>query len=206
MLNDLKRNWWETLVVTAAVLEVAAAATPLLTGDLQAEHLAFALAAMVIGVASAGLLIGGLALLGRNRITGSRLILAGSVPALITVAVNPLSLLAVAVVSSGLWTGNLELRAQQSNIAGAPLTIRRDRLSRWYVWVGIGAVLFAIGFGALVVGDLVDGPGNDRLTETMEGLIYFAWVLSWAAAAAAGAIGAGLGIISLSSRHRTRPI
>lgn len=200
MFNDLKRNWWEALVATTAVLGAVSAVTPLLTQDLQDEHLAFGLAFMAIGLVCAGLLIGGLALLGRNRLTGSRLILAGSVPALLT-----LSLLAVAVVSSGLWTGNLQLGAQPSDIAADAAPGPRRRLSRWYLWIATGAVLFAIGFAVLIVGDLVDGPSNDRLTETMEGLVYFAWVLSWAAAAATGAIGATLGIMSLASRHRTRP-
>ena len=207
VFNDLKRNWWEALVATTAVLgAVSAATTPLFTGDLQDEHLAFALAATVIGLVSSGLLVGGLVLLGRNRVAGSRLILAGTVPALIAVlAVNPISLLAVAVVASGLWTGNLQLGAQPADTATDAVTLTRPRMSRWYLWIAIGAVLFAIGFGALIVGDLVDGPNNDRLTETMEGLIYFAWVFSWASAAASGAIGAVLGIISLASRHRTRP-
>ena len=207
MFNDLKHNWWEALVAVTAVLGAGFAVAPLLTQDLQDEHLAFGLGVMVIGLLSSGLLVGGLMLLARNRVTGSRLIVAGNVPALVTVlAVNPMSLLAVAIVASGLWNGNLQLSARSSALAPDGGIHQRGPMSRWYLWMAIGAALFAIGFGVLIVGDLVDGPDNDRLTGTMEGLIWFAWVFSWASAAATGAIGAILGVISWASRHRTRPV
>lgn len=207
MFTNLKRNWWEALIAATSVLvAVSAILTPFLVRDLQDEHLAFGLAAMAIGLASAGLLAGGLVVLGRSRPAGSKLIVAGCVPTLMTaLALNPVSLLAVAVVAGGLWTGNLAPRTHLSGIDAGASAVTPRRRARWYLWIATGAVLFGIGFAALVVGDVADGPNNDRLTETAEGLIYFTWVLSWAGAAATGAIGAALGLITLTSRHRTRP-
>lgn len=208
MLTNLKRNWWEALVVATAVfVAVSALLTPILIRDLQGEHLAFGIAAVIVGLASAGLLIGGLRVIRRNRRLGSRLIVIGCVPTLMTVvALNPVSLLAVAVVAGGLWTGNLEFRPRHGGLdVEATGAVPRRRGTRWYLWIVAGVVLFGIGFASLLIGDMADGPGNDGLTGTAEGLIYFTWVLSWAAAAATGVIGVTLGFINLATRHRTRP-
>lgn len=207
MFTNLKRNWWEALVAATAVLvAVSALLTPFLVPDLRGEHLGFGIATMVVGLVSAGVLAGGILTLRRNRSRGSKLIVAGCVPTLMTVlALNPISLLAVAVVAGGLWTGNLAFTAPTTDTDVGTAAIAPRRQMRWYLWITAGAVLFGVGLAALFVGDLVDGPNNDRLTETVEGLIYFTWILSWAAAAATGGIGLTLGIIKLAARHRTRP-
>ncbi len=208
VFSNLKRNWWEALVAATAVLvAVSAVLTPFLVRNLQREHLAFGIAATIIGLASAALLIGGLRAIRRNRPVGSRLIVIGCVPTLMTVvALNPVALLAVAVVAGGLWTGNLAFRTQLPGIdVDATAVLPPQRQTRWYLWIVAGVVLFGVGFAALLLGDLVDGPDNDGLTSTAEGLIYFMWVLSWAAAAATGVIGMTLGLVRLATRHRTRP-
>lgn len=71
---------------------------------------------------------------------------------------------------------------------------------RWYLWFGAAVVLFAIGVGALVVlGDGKTATGEDD-TSLLNGLAWFAWILSWFGAV----ISVGLGIVlgTRVLRHR----
>ncbi len=63
----------------------------------------------------------------------------------------------------------------------------------WYHWVVAAAVLFAIGVGALfVVGDGETATGEDD-TSLLNGLAYFAWLLSWLGAI----VSIGMGVVRI---------
>jgi hypothetical protein len=50
---------------------------------------------------------------------------------------------------------------------------------RWYFWLIVGAVLFVLGLGALVVlGDGETATGQED-TSLLNGLAWLVWLLSW---------------------------
>ena len=63
-------------------------------------------------------------------------------------------------------------------------------------------VLFAVGFGTLMLADVIDPSEQEE--SVIGGPMFFTWLLTWAAAAATGAIGIALGTMRLITRHRTR--
>ena len=74
---------------------------------------------------------------------------------------------------------------------------------RWWQWFAVTAILFAVGFGALVVlGDGVTATGEDD-TGLLNGLAWLAWITTWLGAV----ISAGLGVRGLFreiAHHGTR--
>ena len=171
-------------------------------GD-NAVNIAFRLIGVVTGVISGGLVIGGLVQRQRSLITGSRLILAGSTMTLF----GGLELIPVGmiVLISGFWTGNLQLSEREDQPDLHPIRQQQvDMTSRWYLWLVTAAVLFAVGFGALIVlGDGQTSTGEDD-NSLIGGLSWLTWILSWLGAMVMGGIGVILGGLRLRVRHRTR--
>jgi hypothetical protein len=88
----------------------------------------------------------------------------------------------------------------QKRVGGPVAHDEADMTLRWYLWFVIAAVLFAIGFGALMVmGDGKTATGEDDLS-VIKGLAWVAWILSWFGALAS----AGYGIVLGSRRFRDR--
>ena len=64
---------------------------------------------------------------------------------------------------------------------------------QWYYWFIAAAVLFVIGLGALaVLGDGETATGEDD-TSLVNGLSYFAWLLSWLGAI----VSIGMGVVRI---------
>jgi hypothetical protein len=203
MFSNLKRNWWPTLVVVQAVLTAATVILAMIVAPDQqgSEVVGFRLIVGMIGLVSTVSLVAGLIVLDRNRRTGSWMIAIGSVPTLLTlVALNPVALLAAATIVGGLWTGNLAFTSQPAEIdPDHPAMHPASQAgTRWYWWIVTAIALFVLGLSVLMFFDGVD------MSEQAEGLLYFTWLLSWAAAAATGTIGIALGTMRLATRHRTR--
>jgi hypothetical protein len=206
MFSNLKRNWWPTLVVIQAVLTAAAVIGVMIVApDQQGSEVApFRVIAGVIGLVSTALLLLGLIVLDRNRQAGSWMIAIGSFPTLLSLlALNPVALLAVATITGGLWTGNLAFTTRPTEIDPNHPTVHSTSPAgtRWHWWLITAVVLFLAGFGTLMLADIIDPSEQD---ESLGTLMFFTWLLSWAAAAATAAIGIALGTLLLISRHRTR--
>jgi hypothetical protein len=206
MFSNLKRNWWPALVVAQAVLvAVSVVLVVIIAPDQEGSEVApFRVVTGGIGLVSVALLLVGLVILDRSRSAGSWMITIGSVPTLLTLlALNPVALLAVATIASGMWTGNLAFTTRQADIDPDRDTARVAPTAgaRWYWWLITATVLFAAGFGTLMLADATLSEGD---VSAIGGLMFFTWLLTWAAAAAAGAIGIALGTMRLVSRHRTR--
>jgi hypothetical protein len=203
MFSNLKRNWWPTLVVVQAVLTAASVIGVMIVApDQQGSEVApFRVITGVIGLVSTALLVVGLIILDKNRQAGSWMIAIGSVPTLLTlVALNPVGLLAAATITGGLWSGNLAFTSRPTEIDPDHPAVHSPfpAGTRWQWWTITAIALFAVGLGVLMFFDGVD------MSEQAESLLYFTWLLSWAAAAATGTIGIALGTIRIVSRHRTR--
>jgi hypothetical protein len=204
MISNLKRNWWPALVVAQAVLGAASVVlTVVIAPDQQGSEVApFRVVIGGIGLVSIALLLAGLVVLDRSRTAGSWMITIGSVPTLLTLlALNPVALLAVATIASGLWTGNLAFTTRQADIDPGHATVRVPTTAgaRWYWWIITATVLFAAGLGTLM---LADATLADEDVSAIGSLMWFTWLLTWAAAAATAAIGIVLGTMRLVSRHR----
>lgn len=69
----------------------------------------------------------------------------------------------------------------------------------WYHWFVAAVVLFVIGLGALaVLGDGETATGEDD-TSLVNGLSYFAWLLSWLGAI----IGVGMGVVGIRKANQS---
>jgi hypothetical protein len=155
----------------------------------------------VIGLVSTAILVVGLIVLDKNRQAGSWMIAIGSVPTLLTlVALNPVGLLAAATITGGLWTGNLAFTSRPTEIDANDPAVHSTSPAgtRWQWWIVTAIALFAFGLGVLMFFEGI------AMSERAEGLLYFTWLMSWAAAAATGTIGIALVTMRIVSRHRTR--
>ena len=113
--------------------------------------------------------------------------------------------LGLAVLLSGIWTGNLVFSAKPVVIPPQQLiAARRERAGRsWYRWIGAALVLVALGFAALVIGDQTLEPGVDD--NSLAGTAVWAlWLLSWTAAGVTACMGVALGVLHAVTRHHTR--
>jgi len=196
---SLSRNWWVVLAALygLGVIILSLGAAVFARGDAVIGPII----AATTGAGAGGLVLGGLVARQSNIMTGSWLIVAGCV-----VGSDPILLpLSALVVISGLWTANLQL----SGLAGEPtlrVALRQQTVMTrwWYLWFVGATVLFAIGFGALMVmGDGQTATGEDDLS-VINGLAWFVWVLSWLGAIVSAGLGVILGTLRGVLRHRTR--
>ena len=160
MYSNLRQNWWQALVVAQAILGAAFMAGVAIVAPDQTEPATiFRAVVSTIGLVSATLLIGGLVKQRTNRSVGSRLILVGSLSSLLTViALNPAGFIAIAVIATGLWTGNLAFNARPAEIDTDHLTSRGLSVggTRWYWWLITAAALAGVGFLAVLTAELVN--------------------------------------------------
>lgn len=63
---------------------------------------------------------------------------------------------------------------------------------RWYYWIALGALLFAVGFGALLTSE------DNELSSAA----WATWILSWLSGAVVAALGLALGVSRLLGRRR----
>ena len=196
---SLSRNWWVVLAALygLGVIILSLGAAVFARGDAVIGPII----AATTGAGAGGLVLGGLVARQSNIMTGSWLIVAGCV-----VGSDPILLpLSALVVISGLWTANLQL----SGLAGEPtlrVALRQQTVMTrwWYLWFVGATVLFAIGFGALMVmGDSETYTGEQDLS-VINGLAWFVWVLSWLGAIVSTGLGVILGTLRGVLRHRTR--
>lgn len=101
----------------------------------------------------------------------------------------------IIVLLSGFWTGNLQLSEPVDEPDLNPVLAQQIAMTRyWYVWWGIAATLFAIGWLPL----LLDNP------DDLSTVAWLTLMLSWLAAAVTGGIGLILAVLRVGVRHRTR--
>lgn len=192
MSMSVPSRWWSVLATAfGAVLLAHAVLGAMIGGGESSVAVVGAMGAAVSGV----LVLGGLVRMRSSPITGSRLVVIGSALTLLGgVEVIPI---AVVVVVSGLWTGNLRLSDTSDAPEVAPVTRHQEEVTRlWWAWLVVAAGLFAIGWLPLVFDDPDD--------LTFGG--WYTWILSWLGAAVTGGIGVILGTLRLVVRHRTRLI
>ena len=198
MMRNILTNWW---VVFTAILG-AGALTSGVAGLIFGGG-GLAVVGSVGEMVSGSLILGGLAVRHRRSVAGSWMIAAGAAMAVVGVFTLPAVVL---VVIGGLWTGHLQLSdtVDQPNLQ--PVRPQpADITTRWYLMLLAALILFAIGFGALMVmGDTQTYTGEEDIS-LIGGLAWFAWILSWLGAVISAGVGIVFGAMRLVVRHRTRP-
>lgn len=188
-----KRSWWALLTTVAgAVLLVLSLGTFVAGGGSESSG-SGPLIGGIVGAAAGALVLGGLARRRTHVVSGSQLVAAGAVLSLAGgLDFIPVGIL---VLISGFWTGNLQLSTADDAPDLRPSPARQDGMTRhWYVWLGVAAACFAVGWVPLVLDD-PDDLGNAG---------YFIWALSWLFAIVTGGIGLILAGLRAIVRHRTR--
>jgi hypothetical protein len=199
MTRNILINWWGaiTAVLGTALVTLGVAGT--LFGDGGSVGVAWAGATLVSG----GLILGGLALLRRRVVSGSRMIVVGAAATVPSIFLIPVAAL---TVIGGLWTGHLQLAgtADVQNLQ-PPRPQAADPATRWYMWLVAALLLFLVGLGAAaILGDGQTASGEDD-NSIIAGLAYLAWILSWLAAVISTGLGIVFGAKQGIARHRTRP-
>lgn len=189
--TSIRSSWWVITTVILGLVPLGITTAILVVGD-RGEGM-FRVVSVTIAVITAALLIGGLLRQRSDLINGSQLIVAGSVLTLI--GGGDFIPVGIIVLVSGFWTGNLRL-SEPSDVPDLnPVRSQQIAMTRyWYVWLGAGATLFAIGWLPLLFDDPSDLSSGGWLM----------WVVSWLAAMIAGAIGLILAALRVKVRHHTR--
>ena len=186
MNTSMRGNWWAILTTVLGVLLVAmgvAMAT--------IDGAGFGFVGAVTSFVTGALVISGLVVRKRDTVVGSRLIVAGG--ALTVMGSFELIPLAVIVLISGFWTGNLRLSGREDAPDLRPMRSQQVAMTGyWYAWLGAAAGLVALGFIPLII-------EGDDLTWG-----YFIWIFSWLGAIVSAAVGVTLAGLRLVVRHRTR--
>lgn len=192
MNTPTSSRWWVILTSVLAVVPLGISLAMLAVDDGGGLYRMMGLA---VSVATAVLLLIGLARQRTDVVSGSQLIVAGA--ALTVVSGGELILVGIIVVVSGFWTGNLQLSERVDGPDLSPVSQQQDNMTRyWYLWLCTAGALFAIGWLPLVF----DDP-NDPADFSFGG--WYVWVLSWFGAIITGSIGAILAALRLVVRHRT---
>lgn len=191
MTTSLRSNWWVILTAILGVvpLGISIAMTASGVGGGGTLRLVGVAVSALIGA----LLIGGLVRRQTNLIAGSQLILAGAAATLVGgLEFIPVGII---VIVSGFWTGNLQLSEPTDGPELRPVRDQQAAMTRyWFVWLGVAAALFAIGWLPLIF----DDPNDLSFGG------WFTWVLTWLGAIVSGSIGLILAGLRLAVRHRTR--
>jgi hypothetical protein len=200
MTRNVFTNWWGVITAVLGGIVLVPALALLGTGVEDGNSLLIATSGG--GVVAGTLLLGGLAVKTRHPRVGTWMIVIGAAGSVLVT--GWLIVLGIVVIAGGFWTGHLQL----SDAPGASVQLVSDDFGasrRWYLWLIASLVLFAVGFGALVVlGDGETATGDDD-TSVIVGLAWFGWVLGWLGAIITLAFGVALGAIRALGRHHTRP-
>ena len=199
MTRNMLTSWWGAVTAILGVGLSTLGVAGAIFGEGGGGRAIWAAATAVAG----GLILGGLALLSRRPIAGSRMIVVGAAATVLSLFLIPVAAL---IVVGGLWTGQLHLRGTTGEAHGRPTRPHpADITTRWYLWLAAAPVLFTIGLGALVLlGDGQTATGEDD-TSLIAGLAYLAWILSWLGAVITAGMGIVLGAKRGIARHRARP-
>lgn len=188
MTTSLRTNWW--VILTAVLATVPFGLSIAMWAAGAGGPVAFRLVGVVVAAVSGGLMIGGLVRRQTDLVGGSQQVAVGALVA--SMSGFEFIPLAILVVLGGLWTGNLQLSEQAEGTDVLTVLDRRARLTnRWYVWLAVGAALFAVGWLPLVFDNPMFGG-------------WYTWVLAWFGAIVTGGIGVILAGLRLALRHRTR--
>lgn len=193
MNESTPSRWWVILTGLLAVvpLGISLAMLAVVSGG----GGVFRIVGLAVSVATAALLLVGLARQRHDVVSGSQLIVAGA--ALTVVSGGEFIPVGIIVLVSGFWTGNLQLSERLDRPDLSPVSQQQANMTRyWYFWLCAAAVLFAIGWLPLVF----DDP-NDPADFAFGG--WYVWVLAWFGAIITGGIGAILAALRLVVRHRT---
>jgi hypothetical protein len=200
MTRNILINWWGAITAVLGTALLTLGVGGILFGEGgAASGFVWAGASFISG----GLMLGGLALIQRHVITGSRMIVAGAAVTVLGVFLIPVAAL---IVIGGLWTGHLRLfgTADDQHLQSARPQ-PADLTARWYLWLVAAIILVVVGLGALAIlgdGQTATGQDDDGLIAS---LAYFAWILSWLGALISTGMGIGFGAKRGIVRHRTRP-
>lgn len=201
MTTTRTSNWWPPVTLALSLIVGIVGLLGLMVGEAVTGGEGRPFVLVAFPVLGSMLMLGGLVARRSRPVGGSRLVVAGATLAVL----GDLFLIPVPVVVilGGIWSGNLvltdradrpELRAVQGSIA-----------DRWPWWILAAAVFTALGFAALVVGDLIESESCTESSPCWEGTAVWAtWILSWLAAMVTGAIGLVLGVLRAATRHHTR--
>lgn len=199
-----KRNWWTPVtavigivIATMGLLGVNAGETATGSGEL--------VVAAALPAVGGMLMLTGLAVRRSRVLLGSWLVIGGAVLS----AFDPILIpFAAFIVISGIWSGNLATSRGRVGAVNLEAT-KRSLTQRWYIWVGAGLALAALGTATLAIWEN-SGIVPQNCTETspcwQDTAAWATWILSWLAAAVAGAIGVVLGVLHIFTRHHTRPV
>ena len=199
MARNILTNWWGVITAVLGVAALTLGAVGVVVGAVGV----FGVVEAVAGLLSGGLIIGGLALLPRRVITGSRMIVVGTALTAVGVLMIPVAAL---VVIGGLWTGHLQLTDRADEPHLQPVRPQpTDITTRWYLMLVAAPILIAIGLGALAIAG--DGPTatGEEDVSLIGGLLWLTWILSWFGALISTGLGIVFGIKRGVARHRTRP-
>lgn len=203
VMTTTSRNWWTPVTTVIGVVVATMGLLGLAVGETTSGSggaLLFAAGLPAIG----GLLVlAGLATRRQRVVTGSRLIVAGSVLAAFDPIFIPVSAL---LIIGGLWSGNLALSEDRADTIRLDVA-RRSLTEGWHRWLTAAIVLIVVSFGVTGILDAVSD--TERCTEAdpcWEGTaIWATWIISLLAAMVTGGIGVVLGLLHLLTRHHTRP-
>ena len=203
MSTSPPRNWWVILTAILGTLILTGGLFQLMIGASDDAPVAMMLIGTIGSAVAGGLVLGGLVRRRHDLISGSQLILAGSLMTLLGIELLPLGLI---VLISGFWTGNLQLSSREDEPELAPVRRQQvDMTRRWYLWLVAAAALGAIGFLVLLIWPSVTPDNCTEFNPCWEDTAAWAtWILSWLAAIVTGGIGVILGGLRLLVRHRTR--
>lgn len=200
MIRNILGNWWALITAALGALAGAYGVAGIIIGAMDGE--AWQMVGAVPMLVSSVLIIRGLVAKQRRIISGSRMITVGALAMILAVELIPVTAL---IVIGGLWTGNLQLSPSDDD-SSLQLVHQKevDMTTWWYLWFGLAAILFAVGFGALaILGDGLTAAGEED-TGVVAGLAWIVWILSWLGAIISAGLGIVFGVRRGVDRNRTQ--
>jgi len=202
-MTTTTRNWWTPVTTVLAVVVATMGLLGLAVGETTSGSGGALLLAAGLPAIGGLVVLGGMWVRRQRLVTGSRLVVAGSV----LTAFDPIFIpVAAVVIIGGFWSGNLALSDERADAIRLEAT-RRSMTDGWYRWLAAAAILVVVGFGVPGIADAV--TDTETCTEAdpcWEGTaIWATWIVSLLAAMVTGGIGVVLGVLRLVTRHHTRP-